>query len=101
MSSEYLCKECKHSFRTIGSFLTFGSSTYAWKCRKSYMSDQVEHDPVTGPKKIKAAYETCSVSRIGNEKFTSLASNRCGEDARFWEPKNKDGLFKFIKKVAV
>ena len=100
MSEQVRCKDCKHSFRTIGSFIVFGSGKYAWKCRRSFIPAYTEFDPVTGPKKIKGGYDGCSIARIGNDRLNELAPNRCGESGRFWEPKHKTGLFTFIKHVS-
>lgn len=101
MSEKVLCKDCKHSFRTISNFIFHGSSRYAWSCRKSFKPDNVEDDPVVGPKKVKGGYDSCSVARIGNDQYKPLDDHRCGENGRFWEPKHKRDLFKYIKHVSV
>lgn len=92
------CTECKHSFRTFGSFIWFGFGKHSLYCRKSYSGPTTEFDPVVGEIKVKAKYENCSIARIGSGKFTLLNDNQCGEDGRFWEPKYKSGLFKLIIK---
>ena len=49
-------------------------------------------DPVTGPITVKAHYESCVMAR--------LSFGPCGKEGKFWAPKNKPDLFKFIKHVS-
>jgi len=98
--SQVECKDCKHSFRTVGSFLAHGSGKYAWKCKKSFTPTTVVYDPVIGKETVKGGYENCSISRIGTGEINPLADNRCGEKGRFWQPKDKKNLFKYIKHVS-
>lgn len=91
--SELLCKDCKHSFRSFGSFPLWGSGT-EWRCRKAFVAETTEHDPVTGPKKVAEHYQRCSSARGG---WTSAV---CGEQAKLWEPKNKKDLFLWIKNAS-
>jgi hypothetical protein len=88
--SELLCKNCKHSFRSLSSFPIWGSGT-EWRCRRAFVEDIVEHDPVTGPKTVAAHYQRCSAARGG------WRSAVCGEQGKLWEPKNKKDLFLWIK----
>ena len=97
MSEQVLCKDCKHSFRKFSDWMAHGSASFAYSCRKSYKPAHVEPDLVLGEKKVPAKYESCGVARIGNPSRT----DRCGEDGKFWEPKNKRDLFKYIKHVSV
>jgi len=98
MSEQVLCKDCKHSFRTFGSIGLHGfKSEYAYFCRKSYQEKRTEPNPVIGSRLVEAKYEGCSVARIGRPDRT----DRCGETGKFWEPKNKRDLFKYIKHVSV
>jgi len=91
MSSELLCKDCKHSFRTFSTILVHGfKSEYAYQCKKSFKETHVEPNPVVGSKKVEAKYESCGVTRIGG-------SDRCGESGKWWEPKNKKFIFLQIK----
>jgi hypothetical protein len=90
MSNELLCKNCKHSFRSLSSILIWGSGV-EWKCRKALVAETTEHDPVTGPKKIAEHYQRCSTAR-GDWK-----SAVCGVQARLWEPKNKKYFLLAIK----
>lgn len=101
MSEKVECRDCKHAFRTFGDFFFHGNGRYAWRCRKSYKPDSTEYDPVVGVTKVKGGYDSCSVARIGNNQFNKLPDTRCGEEGRFWEPKDKKDLFKFIKHVSV
>lgn len=88
--SELLCKECRHSFRTIKGWMVFGKSEYAYTCRKSYQPARTIINPVVGPIKVAEKYDTCSISR--------LKGQPCGQEGAEWEPKYKQGLFKLIKK---
>lgn len=88
--SELLCKDCKHSFRPLSNFPIWGSGT-EWRCRRAFVENTVEHDPVTGPKTVAAHYQRCSAARGG------WRSAVCGEQGKLWEPKNKKDLFLWIK----
>jgi hypothetical protein len=91
MSETLLCKECVHSFKYWHDF--FWSDRIALKCKKAFRPEETKVDPVTGPETVPAYYERCGMERITNSKRTS-----CGEEAQFWQPKHKSGLFKLIKK---
>lgn len=94
--SELLCKDCKHSFRTITNILAHGfKSEYAYQCRKSYKETHNESNPVIGSKKVLAKYDSCGVVRIGSRVY---GDERCGEEGKWWEPKEKKHLFLLIKK---
>jgi hypothetical protein len=97
MSDVVLCKDCKHSFRKVSDWLAHGSASFAYSCRKSFKPAHDEPDLVLGSKKVPAKYESCGVARIGRPDRT----DRCGESGKFWEPKNKRDLFKYIKHVSV
>ena len=97
MNEPVLCKDCKHSFRKFADWMTHGSSSYAYSCRKSFKAEHIEPDLVLGSKKVPAKYESCGVARIGRPD----RNDRCGEAGKFWEPKNKRDLFKYIKHVSV
>ena len=91
--SEYLCKDCKHSFRPVGRILAWGfDSPYTYMCKLSYKPDRQEPDKVVGSKFIKGGYETCNLARM------NIEDNTCGREAKFWQPKEKKGLFKLIVK---
>lgn len=99
MTEQVLCKDCKHSFRTISNILTHGlTSEYSYQCRKSFKETHVEPNPVVGAKKVQAKYDSCGVARIGSK---GRDHGRCGEEGLWWEPKNKKDLFKYIKHVSV
>lgn len=94
--SELLCKDCKHSFRTLTNILAHGlTSEYAYQCRKSYVATHSEPNPVIGFKKVKAEYKSCGIARIGSKVY---GNERCGEEGKWWEPKEKKHLFLLIKK---
>ena len=96
--TELLCKDCKHSFRTIANILTHGlNSEYAYQCRKTFKETHVEANPVVGSKKVLARYDSCGVARIGSSVY---GNERCGEEGKWWEPKKKKHLFLLIKKEA-
>jgi hypothetical protein len=97
MTDKVLCKDCKHSFIPFQSFLWHGFNTYAYKCRISFKETHEEFDPVTGPKKVKGEYQSCNIARVGSAVY---GTERCGEEGKFWEPKNKKDLFKYIKHVS-
>lgn len=96
MSSELLCKDCKHSFRTINSWLTLGSSHYAYSCRKNHVPAHQVSDPVIGMKKIPEKYEGCSISRM-SRLTKDINENHCGPEGKLWEPKHKKFLFLAVK----
>jgi hypothetical protein len=72
-----------------------GSASFAYSCRKSYKPEHQEPDPVIGSKKVKAKYDSCGVARIGNPS----REDRCGEEGKFWEPKNPKKFFVYLKRV--
>jgi protein-arginine kinase activator protein McsA len=88
--SELLCKECKHSFRSFKNLMNLGTSEYAYTCRLSYKAAHTVISPVVGPQKVAETYDSCGISR--------LKGKPCGQEGKQWEPKNKKGLFKLIKK---
>lgn len=92
MKTNYLCKDCKHCFITLGNqlFYAFHDSEFRYSCRKSSEETRINFNPVTGGKKVKAKYVTCSLSRV-DEKL-------CGPDGKYWAPKHKKDLFLAILK---
>lgn len=90
--SELLCKDCKHSFRKWAEFPTWGTGV-EWRCRRAFVPDAIEHDPVMGPKKISGHYSRCSSVRLHEADY----KKNCGKEGRWWEPKNKKLLFLQIK----
>jgi hypothetical protein len=93
---QVLCKDCKHSFRPLSNILFHGTSSYAYKCKISFKETHEEFDPVIGSKKIKGEYQSCGIARIGRPD----RDDRCGEGGKFWTPKNKQDLFKYIKHIS-
>lgn len=88
-----LCKDCKHSFRSLVDVLMGYKSPYAYKCRKNFTPDDTEVSLVVGPVSKKGKYETCS--------YTRLNSQPCKEIGQLWEPKDpKKHLFTMIKHEA-
>ena len=97
MSDSFLCKDCVHSFRKISEFPNWFTG-HEWLCRKSYISEKIEHNPVIGPIKQKGYYERCHLAR--SEHLRSLKEDGCGPEGYLWQPRNKKDLFKFIKHVS-
>ena len=90
--TEYLCKDCAYSFRPISRIMAFGlNNTYTYMCKKSFKEDHYEPDKVMGQKFVKGGYEPCTLARMSY-------GDRCGEKAKYWQPKEKSGLFKLIAK---
>lgn len=87
----YLCKDCKHSFIPISALLWY-SSKYSRHCKLSYEEARIDIDPVIGEIKKPGGYQSCSIYRLGMKD--------CGPEAKFWQPKEKKGLFKLIVKDA-
>jgi len=90
--TEYLCKDCKHSFVSLTDrIVSFGfPDSFSYKCRKSYKPASIEGDPVVGATKVAGGYETCRLTR--------LSSAICGHQGRLWSPKHKKDFFKLITK---
>lgn len=80
---QVLCKDCKHAKWRPWYILSY-------RCMKVLMPEVVKTDLVTGPKVTPAHYESCFSQRFDGE-------GKCGKVGKFWEPKNKKGLFKLIK----
>ena len=92
-TNQYLCKDCKHSRRTITRVLAHGFfSKYALECKISYKEANIENDPVIGPIKHKAEYQACALYRVREDD--------CGSSGKYWQPKEKKDLFKLIQKEA-
>jgi len=94
MSDNVLCKECKHSFRRFSSIPYWGSG-YEWLCKKAYVPESIEHDPVTGPKKVEAHYKRCSLVRLHNTSY----NNECGKEGVWWEPRERKNFFLYLKRI--
>ncbi len=94
MSDNVLCKDCKHSFRKLSS-ITYWGSGHEWLCKKAYVSETVEHDPVTGPKKVEAHYKRCSSVRLHDSKY----KDECGKEGIWWEPKDNKNFFLYLKRI--
>lgn len=89
MSSELLCRNCKHSFRSFWSLPIWGSGV-EWRCRKAFVDAHIEKDLINGPKKVPAKYQSCMSAR-------SYSDAVCGKEGRLWEPKSKKYFFLAIK----
>jgi hypothetical protein len=89
MSSELLCKDCKHGFRKFYEFPIWGSGV-EWRCKKGFVNAEIEQDPVRGAVKREAHYQRCSTMRFRTNEI-------CGLSGKLWEPKNKKFFFLAIK----
>ena len=88
--SELLCKQCKHSFRTLGSLPIWGSGA-EYRCRKAFVPEKIEEDLIRGPQKVPAHYKRCMSAR------GSYSDAECGPKGKLWEPKSKKFFFLAIK----
>jgi Zn-finger nucleic acid-binding protein len=87
--NELLCKNCKHSFRTLASLPIWGSGA-EWRCRKAWVETHVVENLVKGPETIPGYYARCEAVR-------SRYSDICGKEGRLWTPKSKKFFFLSIK----
>lgn len=98
--SKYLCKECVHSRvgiipRICSRLFEFKSPDSIWyECSRNYTAkSESQLDPVNGKLVSKAKdMPSCSAERkYGN----------CGIDAKYWTPKRKTDLFKYLAKETI
>lgn len=94
--TNYLCKDCKHAVIPKKAYLSYlfelkAPASHWYKCGKTSKGVVVKDDPVTGPKTVFKDMDYCAVARIND-------TDRCGPDAKYWEPKHKKDLFKFLAK---
>ena len=94
-NSEYICRDCKHSFMLLQDrILTFnglvGANKYSYKCKRAFGEQEIKYDPVLGSEKIKPEYQSCI--------WVRREDGMCGPDGRLWAPKHKKDLFKMITK---
>ena len=92
MSEPVLCKDCKHRFVPWHMWFSGASAKHRYMCRKSHVPAQTIYNPVTGDEQEQARYQSCAVFRIGRSQ-----SGNCGADGYYWEPRDKQGIFKLIK----
>ena len=97
--SDVLCKDCKHSFRKLSEFPQWGTG-YEWRCRLNYIENEIIENRVTGDTVQSPYYARCSTTRMD---FLSKDRKEevCGKEGKWWAPKDKKDLFKFIKHVSV
>lgn len=98
MSDDVLCKDCKHSFRKLSEFPQWGSG-YELRCRLNYIENEVVENRVTGNTTRPSYYERCSLTRM--DYLSKDRTETCGKGGKWWTPKNKKDLFRFIKHVSV
>ena len=95
-SNDLLCKDCSHSFQLWSDRILMANPSYTLRCRLSYREEVVEKNWVTGHRVKAPEYELCVSARY--RYVTEDLDVNCGEQARFWTPKHKTGLFKLISK---
>jgi hypothetical protein len=98
MSEQVLCKDCKHSFRKLADFPQWFTGSEL-RCRLNYIENEIMENRVTGNVKVAPYYARCSASRV--DWNIAPGTERCGKDGKWWAPKNKQDLFKYIKHVSV
>lgn len=86
-----LCRDCKHSFRSWFEILTLYAPL---RCRKRFIQEHVEIDPVYGAKKQRAHYRSCS-----SERMFLGPSEVCGKEGKLWEPRDKKDFLVYLKRV--
>ena len=101
--TEYLCKDCKYSkipFMTkFGNILFFvKDEDFEYVCTRTNATPVVTHSPVVGTvvEKPNRNYERCYNERA--ERFIG-EKDKCGPKGKYWTPKNKNDLFKYLKKI--
>lgn len=93
--NDLLCKDCKHSFRRWQDVISLVDKRYSLRCKLTYKEEAVQKNYVTGHEINPAHYEKCALARLN---YSSKGENgSCGEEGRWWQPKNKRDLFKLIK----
>jgi hypothetical protein len=90
-----LCKDCKHSFMSLTNRVftlngLVGADKYTYKCRKAYLEEEVEYDPIVGYGKTKPEYQSCI--------WVRREDGKCGPDGKLWVNKRKKDLFKMLIK---
>ncbi len=96
--TKYLCKDCKFAVLPKTAYLSYifdlGPPKSHWyKCGKTGKRAVVEDNLVTGPQIVVKDMDYCSTARIRDD-----YNDRCGPDAKYWQPKHKKDLFKFLAK---
>lgn len=96
MSKEILlCKDCVHSHMDlIYKIATLNGRLFDdeihYKCNKFVRPEMEVVNMVVGPEKLKAQRTFCEIARDN--------PNKCGADAKHWQPKHKKDLFKMLTK---
>jgi hypothetical protein len=96
-NEQYFCKDCKHSTAPLMTkiLMPFEFKKYL-RCKKAFVPAKIIKDPVTGPVVEGSKLQFCSIFRM--PAFFDEPQT-CGPEARFWEPKNKNDLFKYMNKI--
>lgn len=92
--SNVTCKTCRHSFRKLSDFPQWGMG-HEYRCKKVWIEDHNEFDPVIGPTTVKGYYKRCNLVRLHEAKY----NNDCGKEGLWWEPKSKKNFFLYLKRI--
>lgn len=97
---KYPCIECKFckvdwadKFLSAIGLYTIDDTDY--KCRRTEVSTNIPH-PVYGARETRNKLDR--PCRYERDPAASNASSSCGLEAKYWKPKSKYGLFKYIEK---
>lgn len=92
----YLCTDCKHchiNFFTKAASYIFSfkkPAAFLYRCKRTQRAKHIINNPVIGPVMVKEKMSYCEIERGG--------AGECGSEGRFWTPKHKKDLLKFLAK---
>jgi len=92
LNKEMICKDCIHGYvkwDDLPNYWLFGG-VHWMKCKRTGKLDDTAFNPVTGYTKKKLEYKDAWQERN--------RQGGCGPSAKYWSPKNKNDLFKLLKR---
>lgn len=92
LNKEMICKDCVHGYvkwDDLPNYWLFGG-VHWMKCKRTGKLDDTAFNPVTGYTKKKLEYKDAWQERN--------RQGGCGPSAKYWSPKNKNDLFKLLKR---
>lgn len=92
MTDSVKCTDCRHSFRRLSSLPIWGSGV-EWLCRREWVEQKQEFDPVKGMRTVPGHYLKCMFAR-GNYR-----DSVCGREGKNWEPREKRNFFLYLKRI--
>lgn len=92
MTDKVKCTDCRHAFRKLSSLPIWGSGV-EWMCRREWVGEALEYNPVKGYETIPGHYMKCSYARAGYQDAP------CGKEGRNWEPKDKKNFFMYLNRI--